>query len=412
MIEIFNVNNKKYVFNGNTFELFEVYDQEELLKYCEENKNVNTVNVNRDNFNLAKITINMANKCNLKCRYCYAEYGNYGRSDAIMTKETIDKIIEFLKNKHIKNIGIISFFGGEPLINYNLIKYSILKFEQNFQAIHNYEITTNSIFLNKNQLNFFSNYNVNIVLSLDGPKDITDYLRGYGVYDKVMEAFEMIMEMNYTKFEFSATYTNTHLKYGYSYEDIDNFFKKMCVKYNISKVLIDEDSEFYISDILTVPQFRNIIIDDINSIYNNKNKVLNPYLYRMLTSIFLDVRSYNFCDDLNENVSLSFDYNGDVYNCFRFWGDADYVIGVPNNLKYKNDKNNFKSCQNCWAKYLCKECIAEILNGNSKYPFSMDNCSSKFMYRICLEEFINFIDKKIDIERFSNNFLNFIRYQI
>lgn len=296
LIKEVTVNNVNYIFNGKTLEIFEKENDIEYESYKQRDSKVDAPFYNNQKVAcLYKLTLNMSNDCNLKCKYCYAHHGTYGREQAKMCCDTIDNIIEDLKKRNFDSVYVVSFFGGEPLMNYETIKYAILKFEENFKKVGNYEITTNSLLLKEEMIQFFHNINkVKLVLSVDGPEDITDYLRGKGVFQTVNKVLRYLDEINYYDYEVSATYTKAHLDMGYTFDDIINYFNNRHLKASVSKVSIDKCSNLYIDDTISVEQFRDIIKDDLISIYKKVPKIISPYLFRFLNSIVYGVKSYRF----------------------------------------------------------------------------------------------------------------------
>lgn len=411
--------NNEYIFNGETLEIFLKEDQNDFKEYLNNIENTKVIyKVDNSSDTLSKLTLNVSNSCNLKCKYCYASFGTYGRSSHLMSIETIDKIIDEIKCKGFTKIKTIAFFGGEPLINFNTIKYGIEKFNTNFKEVSNYEITTNSVFLTNEIINFFQKNKVKLVLSIDGPEDITDYLRGKGVFESVMRSIKCAQSLNYSDLEASATYTKKHMDMGYSYNDIKNFFDNLGVKSSISKVSIDESSDLYVTDVISKEEFRKLCKNELENIYFSRKCILNPYMYRVLCSLVFNMKAYQFCDDLQTDFSLSYDYNGDLYNCFRLWGKKEYKLStdtarneaVSIKLEEINNKENNEICKDCWAIHMCKECAVEMLLGEIDFPVKNGKCSSKAMYEICFQEIIEAIEED-KIKVIAENFREYLRYE-
>lgn len=413
MIKELEIDNKYYVFDGNALELYEKDDEypDETIENFDCEVRLEEILI-PSNY-LAKVTLNLCNDCNLKCAYCYADHGKYGREASIMSVNTVDKIIQFIVDRGFKSINVVALFGGEPLLNYKVLEYAILKFEEKFEKIYNFEVTTNGTCLTKKRLEFLSNHHVKLVLSIDGPKEITDLLRGNGTYDAVMKAIKLAKEINYEELEVSATYTKKHHDLGYTYNDIMEFFDKLEIVSSISKVSISKDSPLYIDDSISIDEYREMVNRELNEIQHGKSRILNPYLYRFLSGIIYDIRSFQFCDDLNLNRSMAFDVDGECYNCFRLWGREEYKLRgelVNSVLEKNNKKENFEICKKCWAKYLCKDCTVEFTLGEIDFPINDGICKTQIMYEICLEEFIKFMNKN-GIEKLVNQFNKYFRYK-
>ena len=178
-------------------ELFRVINEDDISTYMAQNDTSickkQVVNGN----SISKVVLNVSNKCNLRCKYCYADGGQYAsKKDELMSMQTLKDIIAELHSKGIKRIGVVSFFGGEPLLNYPLIKSGIELFNNTFE-IRNYEIVTNAWYLNEENITFFKENHVNLAISIDGPQDITDLLRGKGSYAKVLESLHTAKQLGY-----------------------------------------------------------------------------------------------------------------------------------------------------------------------------------------------------------------------
>ena len=243
LIKEITLNGKNYVFNGKSLELFEKDDDEYFFEYLKEDSAIEAPYKNIKNTDcLFKLTLNVSNLCNLKCKYCYASHGNYGRPSSFMTKETVDFIIDDIKKRGFTSLYVVSLFGGEPTMNFDVIDYIIKKFELEFDKIFKFELTTNGTFLNKDRLTFLRDHNVKIVVSIDGPEDITDYLRGVGSHEIAYNIIKLAKEIKYKDIESSATFTKAHLEMGYNYNDIVEYFRSLEINSSISKVSINKES--------------------------------------------------------------------------------------------------------------------------------------------------------------------------
>lgn len=401
------VDDKKYMFDGNTLELFKVNSDKELNDYLSSKK----VTVNQEKFEkeLSKIVLNMSNACNLNCRYCYADGGNYGRKNELMTLETLQKIIVSLKTKNINKIDVVSFFGGEPLLNFDLIEYGLKHFSTEF-SVNNFEMVTNGQLLTESMVDVLKKYNVSLSISCDGPENITDLLRGKGVFSKVKNAINLCKQKNYDNIMISATFTHQHEKMGYTREDISTFFREKGLRMTLTKV-ISKDSYLEVNNGITEEEARNDMRQSLTCI--DKVDVVgkvNPYMYSLLLSLIYKARTIGFCDDLDISRTISFDYNGDKYNCFRLWNDNKYRVGENEKtnvyLKEANIKETQNNCKYCWCKYICKVCIVSILQKENSFPFKDEKCAYREMYIIALEELIKYIQKG-SLQNLINNFVEY-----
>lgn len=415
LLKIFELENTKYVFDGNSLELFKVTDINDVIEYTKQKDEFVSEKQIVENESISKIVLNTSNKCNLRCKYCYADGGKYAsQKDEIMSINTLENIVTQLLGENIKYIGIVSFFGGEPLINYSLIKRGIELFDNSFE-VQNYEIVTNGWYLNEEILMFLKEHNVKLSISIDGPQSVTDFLRGKGTYNKVIQGLNIAKNIGYRNIECSATYTKYHEDQGYSYQDINDYFNSLGVKATISRV-ISKNMEIVPTNKPTKEELKRDIYESASKIYNNQQVGgVNPYLYRTLLSLAFGARSISYCDDLMGDFSITYDYDGEKYNCFHFWGDKKYVVKNEEICNERIQKINCKEsneiCASCWAKYLCKICIASIMQNTMEWPMlNNGECRDRNVIEMCMECIIRYhMEGKLAhlMENFANNFVTY-----
>jgi len=403
-------NYTKYVFDGNSFELFRVTDEEKYNNWLKEDVEIKS----KDKLpnTLSKVVLNMSNACNLRCKYCYADHGGYGRSNALMQKETLMEVIAYLERANIKKIGILSFFGGEPLLNFDLIRDIVPVILSKFD-IDNFEIVTNGTMLTEEIVKFLVQYNFVVGVSIDGPADITDLLRGKDTHKSAINAIRLCKASGLDKLTASVTYTGMHEEFGYSIEDVKNYISELGIRYTFSRAKTLDES-LKVKRIWTFDDVERDIRDSLRDIYENKiNTCVNYYVNAIAMSLFLGARSESFCDELSEGNSISFDYDGTPYSCFFFWGNDKLSGKWSNNLEISkyNDKNNYEACKDCWAKNMCKLCIASIINRTETYPFSDGICADKRGYELALTCVIEYINANNHIQLAGNFVKSFLMYR-
>ena len=144
------------------------------------------------------LCLHIAHDCNLACRYCFAEEGEYHGRRALMSYEVGKKALDFLiaNSGSRKNLEV-DFFGGEPLMNWQVVK-DLVKYGREQEKLHNkkfrFTLTTNGVLLNDEVMEFCNKEMGNVVLSVDGRKEVHDYMRpfrkGAGSYDLIMPKFQ------------------------------------------------------------------------------------------------------------------------------------------------------------------------------------------------------------------------------
>lgn len=144
------------------------------------------------------LCLHIAHDCNLACRYCFAEEGEYHGRRAMMTYEVGKQALDFLiaNSGNRKNLEV-DFFGGEPLMNWKVVK-DLVAYGRSQEKIHNkrfrFTLTTNGVLLNDEMMEFANKEMDNVVLSIDGRREVHDFMRpfrkGAGSYDLVVPKFQ------------------------------------------------------------------------------------------------------------------------------------------------------------------------------------------------------------------------------
>ena len=357
---------------------------------------------------LQKIVINISNSCNLSCSYCYADGGNYGMDNKIMTLDTADNIINEVKFRGITQINRLILFGGEPFLNTQLFEYIIKEFSK-FTTILKIETVTNGTVLNNNVKKIIDNFQPYLTISLDGPEFIHDKLRGKGSHRKTTKFIHYLKTINYTNFEIASTYTRLHQLHSLSRDDIFQYFTNMDVHFNINdvfsknKVLVVKEMEKSLVD------RKKFITDSINNIVENNEKAfISPILYDVLISMIYKSTNHTFCDDIDPSNTITFDVDGSKKLCFRFWGTHN-----SSKAELFNNKEYFQQCKDCWCKGMCLECVANIIDGYSSVineDGQFIECHKPELMEYCIKEIIYLSQDQSKISKLVNNFKRFIRY--
>lgn len=393
----FEVNNNKYIFDGEQLELYLKDDVSDEI-----NKNNNIQNINHNDEKLYKLVFNVSNACNLNCKYCYADGGNYNRKNSLMTLEQADKIIEEVIKKYSK-VETVYFFGGEPLLNFKVIKDVVLKLEKYYgKSKIDFRTVTNGVFLTDQRIDFFEEHNFKIYISLDGPKNIHDYLRGEGTFDIISNKLEHIRKNNKNlQVELLCTYTKYHQD-NILFEKLNEFFKGTGFRYSINGVDTNDLTLKLQENKCFVDREKEHIDVSIERIISNSDNVgISYFLSSVVDALLFHNKQEYFCKELANNYSNVYDFNGDVYSCIRLLG------------KYKIDSQEVKDanvkkasvCNNCWCKNLCNICIAEILLGVNEYPFNNGKCNIQPLYEYALKKIIFLLENNPDkLQILLNNY--------
>lgn len=364
---------------------------------------------------LCNITLELTEECNLRCRYCiynhsYPNYREFGHRN--MTFEIAKKAIDFL-NKHSSTSKeiYIGFYGGEPLLNFKLLKQCIYYAKTNIQNKKIiYAMTTNATLMTDNIANFLVENEVNITVSLDGPKIIHDenriYTNGRGSFDDTVLGLKKLITAYKNKYVqpcFAINIVTSGPNYEEKYNKINKFLQNSDWLPDNLPVLcttVDsgpEDSEYILPQ---SEKERNYIKDIYEPLFewNDKNKKdtynnqlfseteINKSLLKIHKRLLTDkpVKQYGMngcCVPGHRRLYITVD--GEFYPCERVGdspslGNVDTGFNIPKIKKfYVHDFVNEakKYCKNCWAVNLCSICYSDCYDKNGlHYKYRHKNC--------------------------------------
>lgn len=397
MLKVFQTESDTYYFNSENFTLS-----------TSPSEHFDNVEKDYDSSILKKVVINISNNCNLSCIYCYADGGNYGMTNRLMDTVTADNIINYLVSRGIKQINRLILFGGEPFLNINLFVYIIDELLKNI-IIKKIETVTNGTVLNNRVKSMIDIYRPFLTVSLDGPQLIHDRLRGNGTHRKTLKFINYLKEIEYENFEVASTYTRLHQKLGFQKDDIYKYFIDMDVRFNINNVF-SKNKVLVVKEREMTEENRKIFIkrslEDI--INNNVKNYISPIVYDVLLSMIFKNKIKSFCDDIDPDTTVTFDVDGSLKSCFRFWGTHN-----SDKVSEFNNKENFSMCKDCWCKGMCMECVANMIDGYSQIISENGqfiDCRKQDLMEYCIYKIIELSRDKEQLSKLVNNFERFIRY--
>lgn len=342
--------------------------------------------LNSQNKKYNSIVLPISAKCNLACPYCFA-VTEKGYNFQSFTEHDIDEIADFLVRNNTDNEHLtIIFFGGEPLLNISVIRYTVHLFKTKYpnQSI-NYSITTNGTILNKNIIEFLKQNNFSLLLSIDGPDNefnLRKYHNGKSSFSRVMKNINFLKENN-IGFEVRATMVNTN---PYIVKTFD-FFEKLQIPFNIvfaydSENKTNRQITTYDNKILKniEKQLDKLLVYYIEKFQRNE-KSLNVFFNSIAEVLRFRINKSTICSaGINYHTIMA---NGDIYACAHLMNDEIYKIGNIYSGYNENIKcfpvpiEQIQDCQSCWIKNICLGgCPAQKISSGKQNTTSMDsnNC--------------------------------------
>lgn len=312
------------------------------------------------------LCLHIAHDCNLACKYCFAEEGEYHGRRALMSFEVGKKALDFLidNSGNRRNLEV-DFFGGEPLMNWEvvkqLVKYGRSK-EKEYNKNFRFTLTTNGVLLNDEIMKFLNEEMSNVVLSLDGRKEVNDAMRpfrnGKGSYDLIVPKFQKLAQSRGQKdYYVRGTFTRNNLDFSNDViEFADLGFKQM----SIEPVVTDEKEPYAIQE------------EDIPKICQEYDKLAKEYIKRKKEGRGFEF--FHFMIDLEQGPCVAKRLSGcgsgteylavtpwgDFYPCHQFVGEEEFLLGnVEEGITNTEIRDKFKLC-NVYAKDKCKDCFARF----------------------------------------------------
>lgn len=335
-----------------------LYTEDIYEPYIQDFKNRETV--------VKALCLHIAHDCNLACKYCFAEEGEYHGKRAVMSYEVGKKALDFLVANSGNRVNLeVDFFGGEPLMNWQVVKDLVAygrSLEEPFHKKFRFTLTTNGVLLNDEIMEFANKEMANIVLSIDGRKEVHDFMRphrgGQGSYDEIVPKYIKVAESrNQMNYYVRGTFTHHNLDFSRDVLHLaDLGFKQISVE----PVVADEKEDYAIRE------------EDIPVILEQYDELAKEIIRRKKEG-----RGFNFfhfmidleggpcvakrlsgCGSGTEYLAVT--PWGDLYPCHQFVGMEQFLMGnVDDGIVNTAIRDEFKNC-NVYAKEKCKNCFAKF----------------------------------------------------
>ena len=316
---------------------------------------------------LKAICLHVAHGCNLNCEYCFAGKGEYGGEDkGLMSLETGKRALDFLiENSGTRRNLEVDFFGGEPLLNWEvckeLVKYGREK-EKEFNKNFRFTLTTNGVLVDDEVIEFCNKEMGNVVLSLDGRKEVHDRLRktplGGGSYDLIVNKFKKFADSRNQK-DYYMRGTYTHFNTDFSADLIhmaDLGFKELSVEPVVCAP--NEPWALKESDLPHLKEQYEILANEMLRRYR-KGDGFTFYHYMIdLDSGPCIVKRISGCGVGTEYLAVT--PSGDLFPCHQFVGENDFKLGnIYEGITKPEILEQFKAC-NVYSHKECKNCFAKL----------------------------------------------------
>ncbi|WP_195468986.1 thioether cross-link-forming SCIFF peptide maturase [Clostridium sp. D43t1_170807_H7] len=336
------------------------------------------------------VCLNIIHGCNLRCKYCFADEGEYNGHKGVMSVETAKKAIDYVVKRSGPRRNIeIDLFGGEPTMIMDKVKEIIAYARENEKAWKKnirFTMTTNATLLTEEMMDFMDKEMGNIILSLDGRKEVNDNVRikvdGSGSYDDILPNIKrMIEKRDKSKHYYvRGTFTGANTDF---YEDVKAMVNEGFREISIEPVVLEKG------------HFLELKEEHLPEIFENYDKLYSEMARRKKEGD--EFNFYHFNIDLNggpcvykriSGCGAGFEYvaitpQGEIYPCHQFVGKEEFKLGSIYDDTYDAELGkkfkkahiyNKPKCRECWARFYCSGgCQANnfAFNGDMNIPYEI-----------------------------------------
>lgn len=312
------------------------------------------------------LCLHIAHDCNLACRYCFAGEGEYKGDRSLMSYEVGKKALDFLvENSGSRRNLEVDFFGGEPLLNFDVVKKLVAygrEIEKEKDKHFRFTLTTNGVLLNDDIIEFANKEMDNIVLSIDGRKEVHDHMRpfknGTGSYDFIIDKFKKVAESrNQSKYYVRGTFTHHNLDFV---EDVLSLADEGFEQISVEPVVAGPEEPYAIreEDIPVICEGYDRLAKEMLK-RKKEGKGFNFFHYMIdLSGGPCVYKRLSGCGSGTEYLAVT--PWGDLYPCHQFVGEEEFCLGnVEEGIKNTEMRDTFKLC-NVYAKEECRNCFAKF----------------------------------------------------
>ncbi len=312
------------------------------------------------------LCLHTAHTCNLNCEYCFASQGKYHGERALMSLEVSKRAIDFLVENSGKRVNLeVDFFGGEPLMNWDVVKETV-RYARSIEKEHNknfrFTLTTNGMLLDDEITDFANKEMHNVVLSLDGRKEVHDCLRrtvnGKGSYDVIVPKFQRFVEKRGDKgYYMRGTFTHNNTDFT---NDIFHMADLGFTELSMEPVVCSPNDPYALTE------------EDLPVLYEQYELLAKEMLKRekegrgfTFYHYMIDLKSgpciykrISGCGSGTEYMAVT--PWGELFPCHQFVGDEKYSLGnIWDGVTNTAVQDEFRMC-NAYAREECRDCWAKL----------------------------------------------------
>lgn len=312
------------------------------------------------------LCLHIAHSCNLTCSYCFAGQGRYHGESALMSYDTGKRALDFLiENSGTRHNLEVDFFGGEPLLNFDVVK-RLVEYARSIEKEKNknfrFTLTTNGMLVDDDVIDFCNREMSNVVLSLDGRKEVHDRYRvdhaGRGSWDVIVPKFQkFVRERGDKNYYIRGTFTHENPDF---LEDIKVMLDLGFTELSMEPVVAAEGSAAALTEddkTIVMQQY-----EDLAKLMLQRDKEGKPFTFY---HYMIDLKGgpciykrISGCGSGTEYMAVT--PQGDLYPCHQFVGEEKFKLGdIWNGVSNTAIQDEFLSC-NVYARPECRDCWAKL----------------------------------------------------
>ncbi|MBM7561622.1 thioether cross-link-forming SCIFF peptide maturase [Fusibacter tunisiensis] len=346
-----------------------------------DDKYVNSIEFQNRSPIVKAMCLHIAHDCNLRCAYCFASQGDFQGTRSMMSYEVGKKALDMLvaNSGNRRNLEV-DFFGGEPLMNFEVVK-QLVSYGRSLEKTHNknfrFTLTTNGVLLSDEIIDYLNDNMYNVVLSLDGRRDVNDKMRytisGGGSYDVIVPKIQKLVESRKGKaYYVRGTFTKNNLDFS---QDVLHMADLGFKSTSIEPVVAAPGDAYALdeSDLDVVKEQYDLLAEELIKRHNTDKEFSFFHFAIDMGQGPCVIKRLSGCGAGSEYLAIT--PEGDIFPCHQFVGNDHFkmgnvmagVIDFGLTSEFKNAHvYNKEKCRTCWAKFYCSGgCHANAYNFNN-----------------------------------------------